>query len=69
MNKRIFELVKQSGFDTRRETVIVDGLDITRTVENLTQLIIRECAGYITDTASIETLLGKRLLDHFGLDK
>jgi hypothetical protein len=43
MNKRIRQLVVQSGFDTWSDTVIVDGVDITRTVENLAELIVREC--------------------------
>jgi hypothetical protein len=43
MHARIKELVVQSGFDTWSNTVIVDGLDITRTVENLAELIVREC--------------------------
>jgi hypothetical protein len=70
MNERIFELVKQSGFDTRREAVIVDGLDITRTVENLTQLIIAECAGicYNRDFADGSDY-GDAIQTHFGLDK
>ena len=31
------------------------------------ELIVRECAHFITETATIETLLGDRLKEHFGV--
>ena len=71
MNERIFELVKQSGFDTRRETVIVDGLDITRTVENLAELIVRECMKVSMKSVGpdAEHEAWYLIKEHFGLDK
>jgi hypothetical protein len=42
MHARIRQLVVQSGFDTWSDTVIVDGVDITRTVENLAKFIIAD---------------------------
>jgi alpha-L-fucosidase len=42
MHARIRQLVVQSGFDTWSDTVIVDGVDITQTVENLAKFIIAD---------------------------
>jgi hypothetical protein len=70
MHARIKELVIQSGFDTRRDTVIVDGVDITRTVENLAELIVRECMSVIGEE-NYGMLTGKanctELKRHFGV--
>ena len=33
--------------------------------EKFAELIVRECADFIAETATIETLLGDRLKDHF----
>jgi hypothetical protein len=36
-------------------------------MEQFAELIVRECANYITHKATIETLLGERLMEHFGV--
>jgi len=36
--------------------------------EKFAELIVRECADYISETATIETLLGERLKEHFGVE-
>ena len=33
------------------------------------RLIVEECADYISETATIETLLGDRLKEHFGVEE
>ena len=32
------------------------------------ELIVRECADFVSETATIETLLGDRLKEHFGVE-
>jgi hypothetical protein len=66
MKERIKELAEQSGLaipaDVRSGYIYPEGM------MKFAELIVRECADYITDKASIETLLGKRLLEHFGVE-
>ena len=33
------------------------------------ELIVRECAAFVSETATIETLLGDRLKEHFGVEE
>lgn len=33
------------------------------------ELIVRQCADFIAETATIETLLGARLKEHFGVEE
>ena len=73
MHARIKELVVQSGFDTWSDTVIVDGVDITRTVENLAELIVRKCLFIIDDERKPEMVsrieLWKQVKEHFGVEE
>jgi hypothetical protein len=45
----------------------ITGKEFSR--EKFAELIVRECANYITDKATIETLLGERLMEHFGVEE
>jgi hypothetical protein len=38
------------------------------TFKKFAQLIVRECADFVSETATIETLLGDRLKEHFGVE-
>jgi hypothetical protein len=64
MNERIKELIDQC-------TSYSDGSTWTSREEfdkeKFAQLLIRECADHITESAHIETLLGNKLLEHFGV--
>jgi len=64
MNKRIRELAVEAttwcGHDYDRYGILWE--------EKFAELIVKECADYITESASIETLLGKKLLEHFGVE-
>lgn len=42
---------------------------IEQNQEKFAELIVRECADYISETATIETLLGERLKEHFGVEE
>jgi hypothetical protein len=70
MHARIKELVVRSGFDTWSDTVIVDGVDITRTVGNLAELIVRECAKIANENVGAFTPgCGNTVLEHFGVEE
>ena len=73
MNERIRELRKQAW----KEAYNVDPDDprIARAhkameegMAKFAELIVKECADYISETATIETLLGERLKEHFGVE-
>jgi len=36
--EQVIEMAREAGFDTRRESVLVDGLDISRTITRLCTL-------------------------------
>jgi hypothetical protein len=78
MNERINELaikaggiwrggyVEQANGDSvwtdRKFVVDVD-------TEQFARLIVKECADFVTERATIETLLGKLLKEHFGVEE
>ncbi len=63
MNERIQELIKQAMVLDDDELFVREVFDR----EKFAELIVRECANYIADKATIETLLGERLMEHFGV--
>jgi hypothetical protein len=63
MNERIKQLEIQSVF-YNEDTQL---WEFDR--EKFAELIVRECANYITHKATIETLLGERLMEHFGVEE
>ncbi len=68
MNERIRELAVKAGMSqiNRRS----DGFYVVseKTFELFAELIVRECADFVSETATIETLLGDRLKEHFGVE-
>ena len=62
MNQRFLELAKQAGLKFPSETAL------SPMEEKFAELLIRECADHITESAHIETLLGNKLLEHFGVE-
>lgn len=80
MNERIYELslidelafqsgITQHSFSDPRHPDL-DGFVVSQEkLDKFVELIVRECADYITESASIETLLGKKLLEHFGVEE
>ena len=75
MNERIKELAlqaKQSALDAMiKITDKEEALKVySETYDTkFAELIVRECADYISETATIETLLGERLKEHFGVEE
>jgi hypothetical protein len=72
MNERIFQLAKQAQikFEAHLQHLGIDTAVITPAdLEKFAELIVRECANYITHKATIETLLGERLKEHFGVEE
>ena len=67
MNGRIQELSKQA-YELQRHK---HGGYFTQQLllDAFAELIVRECADYISETATIETLLGERLKQHFGVEE
>jgi regulator of RNase E activity RraB len=72
MNERVMELAEQAGMTNDKFGMYFakdkhdeDGVDL----EKFTELLVRECANYITHKATIETLLGERLMEHFGVEE
>ena len=67
MNERIRELYKQAGMKFYGSSG--NSFDIREfNPEKLAELIVRECANFVSETATIETLLGDRLKEHFGVE-
>lgn len=76
MNERIKEIAKQSS-DFAEQIPYFHGIKNGLTWEGAIQkardlkfaeLIVLECADFIAETATIETLLGDRLKEHFGVE-
>jgi hypothetical protein len=80
MNERINELAIQAGGIWRggyveqangdsvwTEQKFVHGGDMD--VEQFARLLVKECADFVTERATIETLLGKLLKEHFGVEE
>ena len=68
MNERIKELWEQST----GAAVPAEGFYSSASkynIEKFAELIVKECADYISETATIETLLGERLKEHFGVEE
>ena len=63
MNERIRNLQIQAFAECK--TFEDDKVRTDEVFERFAELIVRECADFITETATIETLLGDRLKDHF----
>ena len=61
MNKRIEELWSQTVRNYGHS-----GQEIC--AQQFAELIVRECADFVSETATIETLLGDRLKEHFGVE-
>jgi len=71
MNQRIFQLAKQAQikFEAHLQHLGIDTAVITPAdLEKFADLIVRECADFVSETATIETLLGDRLKEHFGVE-
>ena len=66
MNERIRQLAEQAGFKLIRENCY--DIVSTMSVQEFAELIVLECADFIAETATIETLLGDRLKEHFGVE-
>ena len=62
MNERIKELMIEAGIYE------CDDFEPHPTFKKFAQLIVRECADFVSETATIETLLGDRLKEHFGVE-
>jgi|688.fasta_scaffold1818548_2 hypothetical protein len=62
MNERIKELMLEAGIYE------CDDFEPHPTFKKFAQLIVRECADFVSETATIETLLGDRLKEHFGVE-
>jgi hypothetical protein len=72
MNERIKELADEARikFSAHLAHEGVDTAVITRRdLNEFAELIVLECANYITHKATIETLLGERLMEHFGVEE
>jgi DNA integrity scanning protein DisA with diadenylate cyclase activity len=78
MNERIKELAREARNYALDEKRIYERMHNTeqcmeeyREVYNkkFAELLVRECANYITHKATIETLLGERLMEHFGVEE
>ena len=67
MNERIRELYKQAGMKFYGSSG--NSFDIREfNPEKFAELIVQECADFVSETATIETLLGDRLKEHFGVE-
>ena len=62
MNERIRQLAEQQGLTGPNFLIS------SQELEKFAELIVLECANYITHKATIETLLGERLKEHFGVE-
>ncbi len=60
MNDRIRELMIEAGYAAP---------ELAGRANKLVELIVRECADFVSETATIETLLGDRLKEHFGVEE
>ena len=81
MNERIKELAEQLGpvatignwgrveWADNIYPQISDKMYAAIDLEKFAELIVQECADYISETATIETLLGERLKEHFGVEE
>ena len=65
MNERIKELAEQAASDYNDANGVFIPDDF---IEKFAELIVRECADFVRDTATIETLLGDRLKEYFGVE-
>lgn len=61
MNERIKQLAKDAE-------VSCGGMRVVD-IEKFAELIVKECADFVSETATIETLLGDRLKEHFGVEE
>ncbi len=64
MNERIKELMNQAAKQYYADTGEIKPNDM---MYIFAELIVRECADFVSETATIETLLGDRLKEHFGV--
>jgi hypothetical protein len=77
MNERIRQLYEQAHIERRQEyfSSVVDptikSVSVTRhfDLDLFAELIVKECADFVTERATIETLLGKLLKEHFGVEE
>jgi hypothetical protein len=65
MNERIKELMNQAAKQYYADTGEIKPNDM---MYIFAELIVRECADFVSETATIETLLGDRLKEHFGVE-
>jgi hypothetical protein len=65
VNERIKELMNQAAKQYYADTGEIKPNDMMYIVA---ELIVRECADFVSETATIETLLGDRLKEHFGVE-
>jgi hypothetical protein len=65
MNERIKELMNQAAKQYYVGTGEIKPNDM---MYIFAELIIQECADFVSETATIETLLGDRLKEHFGVE-
>jgi hypothetical protein len=62
MNERIKQLAEQATTEEHDGFRYFDK-------RKFAELIVRECADFVTERATIETLLGKLLKEHFGVEE
>ena len=67
MNPRIKQLAEQADILFLRDGTIMPGRG-EADIQKFAELIVQQCAHFITETATIETLLGDRLKEHFGVE-
>jgi len=67
MNERILKLAKESGISLRGFPMNPQMIYPSE-LQKFAELIVRECADFVSETATIETLLGDRLKEHFGVE-
>jgi hypothetical protein len=65
VNERIKELMNQAAKQYYADTGEIKPNDM---MYIFAELIVRECADFVSETATIETLLGDRLKEHFGVE-
>jgi hypothetical protein len=71
MNNRIKELAKQAGATTMQRSGWIDYGTLDLDVEKFAELIVRECAGLCSITASGRDAeaIEEAILKHFGVEE
>jgi hypothetical protein len=69
MNERIKELARKANMVEVEYSPGFPDIRYPKNFEKFAELIVRECADFVTERATIETLLGKLLKEHFGVEE